>query len=510
WAWDFDCSVDSDGDGLNCNDADSNEQNPTHEYTAPGSYTVSLRVNNDYCQSNDCKMMQWEELDYIKILSPDGSPATLNFYNNFKTIGIIACLLPGVDENNTATAKVEYRTGSGNYQDGLALTRIDDRFVGSLFNLNPDTSYDIRITFSDPNDTTSEIDQILLDGAAIEDAVTTRSELEVDLPIVNNSYYVSPDGSETAACSFEEPCDLYTALKRALPGDEVVLRGGVYYDKKVSFYKYNEDKGITIRGYEGEDAILDGSYPDSNSLSWQDEENGVYSTSLNGRPEYLSLELKDGEIRDGLSINESPTGELPFIILVNGKRLFPYSTSSDLSDDLQTLQDLSTDNNSSGFFAKVVDEETGEKKLYVHLKDDSIPSDNDMVIARQDRAFSLRYTKNFHFENLSFRNYGTGYYKSAVYINDSSNNVVNDCIFAHNTSGVMVKGNSGQNVIQNSLIYSNFNDWTLDDVGNKATGLGLGGVHFIKTTGRGNVIRNNTVHGLINGMAVGGYKASIS
>ena len=116
--------------------------------------------------------------------------ANLELYGTFHAMGIIVTIGATDDPDMDASAAVEYRTESKPYQAGFPLTRISaTRFVGSLFWLEPATTYDVRVTFSDP-------DGGSLEGVNVTATGATRAE--VALPaLIQSSYYVAPDGNGT-------------------------------------------------------------------------------------------------------------------------------------------------------------------------------------------------------------------------------------------------------------------------------------------------------------------------
>ncbi len=152
--------------------------------------------------------------------------AGLELYGTFEAMGASIALGGGEDPNRNATAQVEYRvSGSGTYQAGFPLSRVAaDRFVGSLFWLTPGTTYDVRVTFTDP-------DGGSLNGASLTGSAATRAEIV--LPAASHSYYASPAGSGTT-CTPAAPCGLSTAISQAQAGEAVVLRSGVYYQGEIS------------------------------------------------------------------------------------------------------------------------------------------------------------------------------------------------------------------------------------------------------------------------------------
>ena len=68
---------------------------------------------------------------------------TINFVSNIETIGVA---VSGI--GLPSTAQLSYRrSGEALWHSGHGLVRIDDgRLIGSLFNLSPATSYDIKVS----------------------------------------------------------------------------------------------------------------------------------------------------------------------------------------------------------------------------------------------------------------------------------------------------------------------------------------------------------------------------
>jgi hypothetical protein len=75
-------------------------------------------------------------------------------------------------------------------------------------------------------------------------------------------FYVAPGGSAAGDGSINRPWNLLTALNHppaVKPGDTVWLRGGVYKGIFVSYLTGSPSAPVTLRGYPGERAIIDGS-----------------------------------------------------------------------------------------------------------------------------------------------------------------------------------------------------------------------------------------------------------
>ena len=262
--------------------------------------------------------------------------AALELYGTFNAMGVTVSLTAGEDPDLDAVASVEYRlSGGGAYKAGFPLTRVAaDRFVGSLFWLEPGKIYDVRVSFTDP-------DGGPLQGVTVEDTGATRAE--VTIPSPGQTYYVTPSGSGTV-CSLAAPCPLQAGLNQAQAGDEVVLRGGVYYQGDLSLaHSGAAGAPIVVRSYPGETAILDGADPAE--FVWTAQGNGIYHTV----------------------VNEADT----FLVIANGERLLPYRSLNDLQNLVWDVP---------GFFIDGVD-------LYVHLAGGADPNSASMVVSRFSNAF---------------------------------------------------------------------------------------------------------------------------
>jgi hypothetical protein len=371
---------------------------------------------------------------------------SIELYGTFHAMGVIATIAAADDADRDATAALEYRTGSEAYQAGFPLSRVDDtRFVGSLFWLEPGTTYDVRVTFSDP-------DGDPLDGAIVTASGATRSEIAIPPPA--HSYYVAPNGSGTA-CTLATPCSLTEGLSQAQAGEEVVLRGGVYYQGEMDLPRSGAlGAPIVIHSYQGEDAILDGADPAA--FAWTDQGGGVYRTTVNVAA--------------------------PHLVTANGERLLPYQSLSDLQNLIWDVP---------GFYANGT-------TVYVRLAGDADPNGVTMAVSRYNYAFYIEQD-HVYFVNLTFRHYGQGSWAKAIYFNNADNNLVQGCTFAINDLGIGIKRASHRNVIQECEFYDTIFDWPWDAfyAGIELSG---GGIAFYDpATGRGNVIRRNTFHDLFDG-----------
>ena len=385
----------------------------------------------------------------VQTSPPAHAAASLELVGTFHAMGVIATFDGSDDPDGDAAASVAYRiSGSGSYRQGFPLSRVaGTRFVGSLFWLEPGTTYDVRVTFSDP-------DGDPIDGTTVTGTGSTRATITVPDPA--HSYHVSPTGSGTG-CTETAPCSLAEGLSRAEAGNAVVLRGGVYHEGEFWLpHSGAEGAPIVVRGYPGETAVLDGADPAT--FTWAHQGSGVYRTTVH-EPD-------------------------PHLVTADGERLFPYSSLADLQTLRWTTPGLYADGTT----------------LYVHLAGDADPNTTTMVVSRYNHAFEVE--QDFvYFLDLTLRHYGQEDWAKAIYFNDASDNLVQGCTFASNDVGIGIKHGSHRNLIQDNTFHDTIFDWSWDGIKTES-GLEDGGIIFYSpTTGRGNVIRRNVFHDDFDGFS---------
>ena len=382
-------------------------------------------------------------------LQASASP-TLELYGTFESMGVIVHLDAGSDPNRSAAASVEYRPSGGTYKSGFPLTRVaDTRFVGSLFWLDPGTSYDVCVTLTNPQGG-------ILNGVVLNSSAGTRAE--ISLPAPTRSLYSAPDGTGTD-CTLGSPCELQQAITSAGPGEEVVLRGGVYYTGNIWFpWTGTAQAPIVVRNYQGETPILDGADPQD--FQWTHVGGGVYKTTVNA------------------------VG--PNTVAANGARLYPYETLADLQNLIWGLAGLYADGT----------------ELYVRLDGDVDPNNADMIVSRFAQGFDVE-RDHIAIRGLTFRHYGAlGSVGTAMSIYNASHLLVQNCVFFMNHVSMTMRSNCSNNVIQDNEFYDTIADWPWDatKAGDAARICLL--VLATPLNGRGNVVRRNIFHDGIDGFTV--------
>jgi hypothetical protein len=88
----------------------------------------------------------------------------------------------------------------------------------------------------------------------------------------NKVYYVSPDSSaEATGTTLDKPTTIEEALKRAVTGDAIILRGGIY---RTGGLRLNQ--GIIIQPYANEQPVLKGTKV---ADKWEKTEGGLWKTT---------------------------------------------------------------------------------------------------------------------------------------------------------------------------------------------------------------------------------------
>jgi len=141
------------------------------------------------------------------------TPGQTRIYSTIYSVGVEWDL--SGDVNHNATVNVQYRIqGASAWKSGLPLVRVDNTyngngFAGSIFFLNPDTSYEVALDLSDP------------DGGAENRMLMVATRPLPTLPTGGRTFHVVPgsgggDGSATspfkgiaAAQAVAQPRDIF-------------------------------------------------------------------------------------------------------------------------------------------------------------------------------------------------------------------------------------------------------------------------------------------------------------
>lgn len=371
----------------------------------------------------------------------------LNLYPNIETIGVA---VTGV--SLPTTAQLTYRqTGQINWSPGHPLKRIDDgRLIGSLFNLSPSTSYDVKV----------------LDGATeISGTVTTQpDQLQFAPSVVLHVKASAPAGGDgSVATPFNT---IQEAVNHATPGTQVLVADGVYHEAVTFPASGASTNWIQVKA-EGTAAILDGSQKLTGSVWTADSNAHVWFTKISKAIAYLA--------RDGA-------------------RFYMYDDRSGL---MQSRGHNGVTITEGWYF------EPSTLRLYVRSQDD--PSNHSWQVPILNHAFDIGARDWIWIEGFEMRYYGTTTNGCGVCTLNASHIVVRGNkihnlqlgIFI-NWTGTDTQGNDTR--IENNEIYDPpVNEWPWDAVKTSS----MEGTAVIIRGHIGAIVRGNNVHNYFNGIYTG-------
>ncbi|MBI3182656.1 MAG: DUF1565 domain-containing protein [Myxococcales bacterium] len=168
----------------------------------------------------------------------------------FRSVGVYSGY--SGDPDDDAAASIDYRPAGGSaWRPAYPpyLDRGDRQARGSIVGLAPCSTYEVRVTYLDPGGVAGQ--------NPVFGGVSTRCE---QVPADNgNAFYVSPAGSDSAPGTQAQP---FQTIRRALAGlqsgDSVYVRAGTYREQLQLATSGGPSGYVTLAGYPGETAVLDG------------------------------------------------------------------------------------------------------------------------------------------------------------------------------------------------------------------------------------------------------------
>jgi hypothetical protein len=370
-------------------------------------------------------------------------------FGNFHTAGVVVEISGDDDWDGSVSLELQ-PPGSAVFVPAHPAIRIDDtHLVGSLFNLEPDTDYVVRVTLADPDG--------VIGATQIETLVNTRSDTFPEPSL--RTLYVSPTGSNSNPGT-DPAAPLETiqhAADLAQPGDLMLIQPGVYRESVTVPTSGTASQPIVFRGAAA-GAALDGSDETTlTGVTWTPEGNGIWSRVL------------------GFSTGHAVTDQ---------GRLFRYESLPDLG---------ALGAGAPGGF------HFDGTTLFVKNADGSSPASRQMHVARLEDGFYLNGRSHIRIENLEIRHYGSGDYGKGVYLRYSADCVVRTSrIHEIGSTGVWIKGGERNTVEGNEFWDTSIFAWPWPYT--KGSSAENNAVALTDNPGRGNVIRRNTIRGFFNGV----------
>ncbi len=373
---------------------------------------------------------------------------SLELYPTIESVGVRVDL--SGDDNGDAEISVEFSpAGAGAWQPGHALLPLDGgpTWASSLLYLDSDTAWDVRVTVNDADNggpASVEASTATRPGAP---PPSTGSTIHVDAAAGNDNNDGTP-GSPVATIG--------RGAALAGAGDIVEVAAGVYHEMVVPPNGGAADNPLLLRGLPG--AIIDGADEALQAgATWTDEGGGVWSTPFTEQPDYLAAD---------------------------GERIYDYDNLGDLQSEAEGLP--------GGYYAD-------GGSLYLMLPGGGDPSSTTVSAAVRLNGICLDTLSHVVVEGFEIRHTN----HVGIDVRDTSDSWVQDNNI-HNVNGgvVMRRVNAHRNVIQrNQISDTSVWDWPWDAV--KAHTAERSGISV--EDGRGNIVRDNEITGLFNGVYTGQF-----
>ncbi len=378
----------------------------------------------------------------------------IDFVANIETIGVAVS-----GTTLSPTAELSYRqSGESVWHAGHRLMRIDDgRLIGSLFNLSPATSYDVKVS-----DGTSEING----------SVSTQPDQLSFTPstILNVDNDALPGGDGSVAAPFQT---IQEAVDHAGPGTQVSVADGIYPEAVTFPNSGTPGNWIQVKA-AGNAAILDSADVLSGGIWTAYTTSHVWFTKIDGPVAYLA--------RDG-------------------KRYYQYDDKTGI---MQAIGHGSVAMNEGWFY------EPSTLRLYVRSLDD--PSNHTWQLPRLNHAFDVGSRDWIWIEGFGIRFYGTTTNGCGVCSQNSSHLVIRNNKIHNMQLGIFVYWNGTAEQGNDTRIEGNdvsdpkVADWPWASV--KASY--MEGTSILVRGHIGAIVRGNTVHDFFNGIFTGSSASGVS
>lgn len=332
--------------------------------------------------------------------------ASITSVATFNNIGLEVVFASAPDSAAVVTVSWNTATSSLPWHSGHALSRVGTtRFAGSVFGLQANTAYTIRLSGSlFPQDTMF--------------TVATRSDAFA--APTGTVYHVAVNGDDThdGSSLTQAFATVAHAVSVANSGATILLHTGHYYESVTLPRSGTAQAPICLRNAPGEVAVLDGRDTSFHPV-WS-----VYTAAT--------------------GIYRSPCAAQPGLAYRNGQHLFAHPSLSDLT--------ANTWNMDEGYFAD-------GNYLYVRFPAGRAPTAADTVqIPRFTTAITVSGHDYIQIRGLEIAYYGLDAYPRGIYFDGSSFNLVDSCHFHHSLIGVAFKRACEFNTVQ----HCEFNEAPVD------------------------------------------------
>jgi uncharacterized protein YcfL len=372
---------------------------------------------------------------------------TIDFVSNIETIGVAVS-----GTSLPSTAQLSYRrSGEALWRSGHRLMRIDDgRLIGSLFNLSPATTYDIRVS----------------DGSSeINGSVRTQPDQLSFTPsvILHVDDHALPGGDGSITAPFQKIQD---AVNQAGPGTQVLVADGTYREAITFPNSGTAEHWIQVKA-AGNAAILDSAEYLSGSIWTSTSTAKVWYTRIGGPVAYLSR---------------------------GGNRFYQYDDKTGL---MQAKGHGGVTINEGWYY------EAGTQRLYIRTLDH--PANYMWRLPRLNHAFDIASRDWIWIEGFEIRFYGTTTNGCGVCTLNASHVVIRNNKIHNMQLGIFVNWTAGTDRGNDTRIEGNevydplVNEWPWAAV----KGSFMEGTGIIIRGHIGAIVRENNVHNFFNGIYTG-------
>ena len=371
----------------------------------------------------------------------------INFVSNIETIGIAVS-----GTGLPPTAELSYRrSGESVWRSGHRLMRIDDgRLIGSLFNLSPSTSYEVRV----------------FDGVSeITGSISTQPDQLSFAPsvILHVNDDAPPGGDGSAAGPFRT---IQEAVNQAGPGTQVSVADGIYREAVTFPNSGTAGNWIQVKA-EGSAAILDSADVLSGDIWTLSTTSHVWYTKVIGPVAYLAR---------------------------SRNRFYQYDDRNGL---MQGTGHGGVAINEGWFY------ETSTQRLYIRSLDD--PASHLWQLPRLNHAFDIAAHDWIWIEGFEVRFYGTTTNGCGVCTINASHMVIRRNKIHNMQLGIFVNWNGTNDQGNDTRIEGNeaydplVNEWPWA----ATKGSFMEGTGIIIRGHIGAIVRDNNVHNFFNGIYTG-------
>jgi hypothetical protein len=406
--------------------------------------------------------------DYV---APTGRQVEV--YGNYDTAGVIADIPEGMTGGQVWQMRC-YLNVDGAWKPMQDLVQVRDYawFATSLFWLKPDSAYQVKVVVIDRQNKI----RATWYGAG-------RTRREPVIPSTDNNVYVATTGNDANPGTKEQPFrTIGHAVTNAVAGTTIWVNGGVYHEGNLVFTKSGAPgRPIVLRAVPGENAVMDGSDPDLvGAGAWQPVDDGLYRHAFETFASCMVVEDR----KTGQRLRLMPVHTLDEL-----RRRAVKKWTEDMPDHA-SFREL-------GLAGGVYNDGTN---AWLALPG---PVENyRLYISRRQLGIYLENRHDIMVDGITFRYYGAVGFTGGMHLYNSSDVLVQGCLFEFCDFGVGIKLKCDRVTIQDCRFadVTGFFPFGMLKMEGVPCTYETGAVNVTaKYSGRGLVFRRNRIEGYFDG-----------